>query len=561
MESVVSVSGLRISFTANGEKTEVVKGVSFDIARGECLSIVGESGSGKSLSAFALLGLLPEKASVSADYMRLCEPDNCIELTGLEHPAWRNLRGRKIAMVFQEPMSSLNPVMTCGRQVSEALVYSGGLGSAEARQKTLALFSEVKLPDPERAFNSYPHQLSGGQRQRVVIAMALSCDPVLLIADEPTTALDVTVQKSILGLLKELQQKRGMSMLFISHDLGVVAGIAQRIAVMYKGEIVETGSAVEVLNHPKEAYTRGLLSCRPSYETRGKRLLTLEDTINPGNDTIPKRFSDEPGPGSSETLLLRIRELSVEYHRSGVKEPFRALKAINLDVFQGETLGLVGESGCGKSTLSRAILRLIPISEGSIKFKYIGVETLTSAGFKPFRKQIQLVFQDPYSSLNPRIRAGDAIMEAMRVHKVGNSDRERREMALNWLKEVGLNEAYFYRYPSGMSGGQRQRLVIARALALGPELLICDESVAALDVSVQAQVLNLLNSLKARLGLTMIFISHDLSVVAHMCDHIAVMKEGEIVEYNTTQNIILSPRHPYSQELLTGATNGQRKAR
>jgi peptide/nickel transport system ATP-binding protein len=553
MDSVVSVADLRISFTSNGIETEVVKGVSFNINRGECLALVGESGSGKSLSAFALLGLLPSTAKVSAKSMQLCDSDSCIALGGLDETGWRKLRGRKIAMIFQEPMSSLNPVMTCGEQVSEALIFGEGYAPRAARQKTLELFAEVKLPDIERAYHSYPHQLSGGQRQRVVIAMALSCNPVLLIADEPTTALDVTVQKSILDLLKELQHMRGMSMLFISHDLNVVAGIAQHILVMYRGAVIEAGTAPDILSKPKDPYTLGLLSCRPSYATKGKRLLTVDDVIAGYSSPLQQATSEFSGTGSTGDVLLSIQGLNVHYRRSGIKETFHALKNITIKVYQGETLGLVGESGCGKSTLSRAILRLIPTSGGKMVFNGQEIHSLVSSQFKPFRKKMQLVFQDPYSSLNPRIRAGDAVMEVMFVHGVGNSERERKELALQLLKDVGLNETFFYRYPSGMSGGQRQRLVIARALAPGPDLLICDESVAALDVSIQAQVLNLLNSLKERMGLTMIFISHDLSVIAHMCDHIAVMKLGEIVEYETTESIIERPQHPYTRQLLSGS--------
>ncbi len=556
-EQSLLVEGLKISFTTGNSEFEAIKNLSFELLKGECLGIVGESGSGKSVTSLALMGLLAKNAKIGAEKLKLSFSGEHIDIQELSAKGWREVRGKKVSMIFQEPMSSLNPVMTCGDQVAEALLYRLKLPKQEVKKRCLQLFEEVKLPDPEKAFNSYPHQLSGGQRQRVMIAMALSCNPDILIADEPTTALDVTVQKNILELIADLRNTRGMSVIFITHDLGVVAAVAQKIAVLYRGELVEYGTAEEVLKNPVHAYTKGLLACRPSLHQRVERLPSLQEILlHSGNYPDLKIRSIETERQKVKELnerptILELNKIVVEYPGIKKGENFRAVNQVDLYLKKGETLGLVGESGCGKSTLSRAIMRLSPITSGNMIFEGQEIGYIPESQFRAYRKKMQLIFQDPYSSLNPKIRIGDAITEPMKVHGLNGNEASRKNRAFELLDEVGLKGDFFNRYPHEFSGGQRQRIVIARALAVEPEFLICDESVAALDVSVQAQVLNLLADLRDKYKLSMIFISHDLSVVAHMSNRIAVMYRGQIEEVGITDDIVSHPQSPYTQKLIS----------
>ena len=591
--TILEVSELSIAF---GGRTVVDK-VSYTLERGKTLGIVGESGSGKSVSSLALMGLLPKQAIVSGQAF-LSQSDNysqsglsqlelkelsessstcsfrsdcnkTINLIGLSEEQLREIRGKRISMIFQEPMTSLNPVQKCGQQVLEMLNAhtpqslrdsSPNLGELlNDKARVLELFKEVQLPRPEKIFDSYPHELSGGQKQRVMIAMALINHPDIIIADEPTTALDVTVQKTILDLLKSLQEKHSISIIFITHDLGVIAQIADDILVMYRGKVVEQGPAHDILHHPKEPYTQGLLACRPPLDSRPERLPTVEDFLN------GVKRSDQGVKGRERTIepdipLISVRELSVTYtlKRSLFGKPLQTLKGVNgisFDIMEGETLGLVGESGCGKSTLGRALLRLIDHSEGSISYRGHSLDSLCTKEMRALRPKLQIIFQDPYSSLNPRITIGEAISESLRVHKHTPSPllgipRSERTMVLNLMEQVGLQADWYNRYPHELSGGQRQRVCIARALILQPELVICDESVSALDVSVQAQVLNLLNDLKEHYHYTYLFITHDLSVVHYMADRIMVMQKGRIVESGTPDEIFHSPQTDYTRTLI-----------
>ena len=533
-EIVLKVEDLHVSFLHDGEYTEAVKGVSFVVKRGSTVGIVGESGSGKSVTSLAVMGLLPKTAHTTG--------------------SWTDLHGR-VSMIFQEPMTSLNPVQRCGKQVEEMLLAHENVSHKEARQRTIQLFEEVKLPRPEKIYRSYPHEISGGQKQRVMIAMALICHPDLLIADEPTTALDVTVQKTILDLLRTLQQKYHMGIIFITHDLGVIAQIADEVAVMYHGEIVEHGHAQQILHHPQHPYTKGLLACRPPLESRPRRLPTVQDFLE-GNMPEPATVSSRPT--ISPTPLLRVRDLDVTYALDTnifgkVKKVLKAVDGLSFDIYRGETVGLVGESGCGKSTLGRAILQLVERSSGTIEYDGRNLDKLTPAETKALRRKMQIVFQDPYSSLNPRITIGDAIAEPLIVHKGSITSISRtsiKEKVLTLMQQVGLKTDWYNRYPHEFSGGQRQRVCIARALILQPELVICDESVSALDVSVQAQVLNLLNELKEQYGYTYLFITHDLSVVKYLSDRILVMQQGRIVEQGPADELFARPQHPYTQRLL-----------
>ncbi len=457
-------------------------------------------------------------------------------------------------MIFQEPMTSLNPVQKCGAQVVEMLLAHEEVSYKEARKRTLSLFEEVMLPRPEKIFDSYPHEISGGQKQRVMIAMALICHPDVLIADEPTTALDVTVQKAIIELLRTLQKRYHIGIIFITHDLGVIAQIADEVAVMYKGEVVEQGSINDVLYHPQHPYTQGLLACRPPLDCRPQRLPTVKDFLE---GHVPE-CSERPlcgTPSDGGKPLLRVRNLEVTYalEKNILGKATKELKAVDglsFDLYRGETLGLVGESGCGKSTLGRAILQLIDRSSGSVEYDGVPLNKLSASENKALRRKMQIVFQDPYSSLNPRMTIGEAIMEPLKCHHLMESAQSRRERVLELMGQVGLAEDWFNRYPHEFSGGQRQRVCIARALVLEPELVVCDESVSALDVSVQAQVLNLLNDLKERYGYTYLFITHDLSVVKFLSDRIMVMEKGRIVESGPTDALFANPRHPYTQKLL-----------
>ena len=544
---VLQVEHLRVEFVHDGEVNVAVKDVSFEVCRGRTLGIVGESGSGKSVSSLAVMGLLPKPPA--------CRVTGSIRLfaDGQQEAVEHIELGRHVSMIFQEPMTSLNPVHKCGEQVMEMLLAHEQVDKSEARRRVIELFEEVMLPRPEKIFDSYPHEISGGQKQRVMIAMALVCHPDLLIADEPTTALDVTVQKTILELLRTLQDKYQIGIIFITHDLGVIAQIADDVAVMYKGEIVEQGTAEQVLYHPQHPYTRGLLACRPPLDSRPHRLLTVQDFLE-GN--VPQEVQAPAAKREiSATPLLRVRDLEVTYALKKnlfgkVMQELKAVDGLSFDVFRGETVGLVGESGCGKSTLGRAILQLIERSAGTVEYDGVSLDKLSFSERKALRRKMQIVFQDPYSSLNPRITVGEAILEPLRSHHLLDNDSQRRERVRELMHQVGLSEEWFNRYPHEFSGGQRQRVCIARALVLQPELVICDESVSALDVSVQAQVLNLLNDLKEHYGYTYIFITHDLSVVKFFSDRIMVMEKGRIVEEGPSDQLFANPQHPYTQRLL-----------
>ena len=544
---VLQVEHLRVEFVHDGEVNVAVKDVSFEVCRGRTLGIVGESGSGKSVSSLAVMGLLPKPPA--------CRVTGSIRLfaDGQQEAVEHIELGRHVSMIFQEPMTSLNPVHKCGEQVMEMLLAHEKVDKAEARRRVIELFEEVMLPRPEKIFDSYPHEISGGQKQRVMIAMALVCHPDLLIADEPTTALDVTVQKTILELLRTLQNKYQIGIIFITHDLGVIAQIADDVAVMYKGEIVEQGTAEQVLYHPQHPYTRGLLACRPPLDSRPHRLPTVQDFLE-GN--VPQEVQTPAVKREiSATPLLRVRNLEVTYALKKnlfgkVMQELKAVDGLSFDVFRGETVGLVGESGCGKSTLGRAILQLIERSAGTVEYDGVSLDKLSFSERKALRRKMQIVFQDPYSSLNPRITVGEAILEPLRSHHLLDNDKQRRERVRELMHQVGLSEEWFNRYPHEFSGGQRQRVCIARALVLQPELVICDESVSALDVSVQAQVLNLLNDLKEHYGYTYIFITHDLSVVKFFSDRIMVMEKGRIVEEGPSDQLFANPQHPYTQRLL-----------
>ena len=488
------------------------------------------------------------------------------DLLKLREKEMRLWRGKKIAMIFQEPMTSLNPAYRCGKQVMENILEHENVSRSEARSRTLDLFREVMLPDPERAFSSYPHQVSGGQKQRVMIAMALACNPDILIADEPTTALDVTVQKTILELLRTLQKKHNISLIFISHNLDVIAEIAEHVLVMYRGRIVEKGTIKQIFNHPQHPYTKGLLACRPPLGKRPHRLKVIADfTDGSGNegDTFisPDERSRQHTKLYSAEPILKTEGINTVFtlKRNLAGKPVKHYKAVNnvsFEVYPGETLGLVGESGCGKTTLGRTILRLVEPASGNTIYKDMQVNELNADELRNLRKKLQIIFQDPYSSLNPRITIGEAIIEPMRIHKLHGDDVARKAKVSELLLKVGLEASHYGRYPHEFSGGQRQRICIARALAVEPEFIICDESVSALDVSVQAQVLNLLNDLKKEFGLTYLFISHDLSVVRYMSDRLMVMRNGEIQEMGEADQVYTQPQSEYTRLLLDAIPKG-----
>ena len=575
MEPTLRVKDLTTVFKSGNERFTAVNGISFDLQPGETLGIVGESGSGKSVTSLSLMRLIPEPPGCiekGAALLRTKSGDE-VDLCKLTSSQIRKYRGNDIAMIFQEPMTSLNPVFTCGEQVAEAIRLHKNSSRKEARAETIKLFERVKLPRAESMYDVYPHQISGGQKQRVMIAMAISCNPRVLIADEPTTALDVTVQATILDLLKELQQETGMSMIFITHDLGVIAEIAQRVLVMYKGNVVEAGPVKELFANPQHPYTKGLLACRPSNHSSLSRLPVIDDfmirddsgTFVETGKTIQQLLTDLKVPADTRSNrqeklfnakpLLEIQGLQTHFPiKKGlfgkVSGVVKAVDDVSFEVYPGETLGLVGESGCGKTTLGRTILRLVEPTAGKIIYKGTNLCELTASDTRKIRKQIQLIFQDPYSSLNPRLTAGAAILEPMKVHGLYENDAERKEQVLELMKKVGLAEMHYHRYPHQFSGGQRQRICIARALSLNPEFVICDESVSALDVSVQAQVLNLLNELKAEQGLTYIFISHDLSVVRYMSDRMMVMNKGCIEELGDAEEIYRNPKSDYTRKLI-----------
>ena len=552
---LLQIENLSISFNGN----EVIHSISYHLNANEILGIVGESGSGKSVSSLAILGLLPQKISNIAGSIHFENSD----LTQISQKKFQQIRGHKIAMIFQEPMSSLNPSMSCGTQAEEILFQHTHLTPFEVKERVLELFEQVKLPEPERVYKSYPHEISGGQKQRVMIAMAIACEPDILIADEPTTALDVTVQKEIIVLLKELQAKTGMSIIFITHDLALISEIAHRILVMYKGDIVEQGKSEIIFNEPQHMYTKALINSRPSLAVRLKTLPTIQDYLDHTfSETIvtKKDRLESHEKLYAQLPLLEVVNLEKEYiSRSGwfgKPRKFKAVNDVSFKIYEGETLGLVGESGCGKSTLGNAILQLDKATAGTILYKGRDITNLSTKDMRMLRKDIQIIFQDPYASLNPRLTVGQAILEPMTVHKLYKNNAERKIKVLEILNRVGLSEDFYNRYPHEFSGGQRQRIGIARTIALQPKLIVCDESVSALDISVQAQVLNLLNELKDKFGFTYIFISHDLAVVKYMSDQLIVMNGGVIIEKDDADNVYNNPQHEYTKSLIQAIPKG-----
>jgi len=546
---LLEVKDLNISF---GD-APVVQDFSVSLDNSKILAIVGESGSGKSLSVLSLMGLLPKSAVVKADKLRF----DGIDLLQSSKQQLRGLRGSELSMVFQEPMSSLNPSMTCGKQVEEVLVTHKVLKPKQAKTEVIRLFRKVRLPDPEQTYKKYPHQISGGQKQRVMIAMAIACKPKLLIADEPTTALDVSVQKSILELLKDIQQENNMSIIFISHDLGLVKHIADEVLVMYKGEVVEQASCSEIFNRPKEKYTKALLATRPQ---KGKRLFRLPTVKDVMADHLELKYESPEERQQRHRLLyakppvIKVDKVSKVYELKSTflkgKAYFKAVDDVSFEVYEGEKLGIVGESGCGKTTLGFLINKLIDASAGEIWFKGQDILKLNKKQHKSVKKDIQVIFQDPYSSLNPRLTVGQAIIEPLLVHRLVNTKKEGVQKVYELLEAVGLSTEHYNRYPHEFSGGQRQRIGIARCLALNPKIMVCDESVSALDISVQAQVLNLLEDLKNKFNLTYLFISHDLSVVRQFCDRILVMQKGKIVEQGEADQLYENPTEAYTRMLI-----------
>ncbi len=559
--TLLSVQDLCVSFFSEGKENQVLYDVSFTIYNNEILGVVGESGSGKSVASLAILGLLPDKIS-KIQKGKIVYDD--ISLTGLTENQYRSIRGNEIAMIFQEPMSSLNPSAKCGKQVLEILLQHTTLSKAAAKTEVLSLFDKVKLPDPERAYSAYPHQLSGGQKQRIMIAMAIACKPKLLIADEPTTALDVTVQKEIIALLKSLQREYKMSVLFISHDLSLVSEIADHVLVLYQGKMVEYGATNTIFHQPKEEYTKALINARPTLDVRYKKLPTIADFLDKTDlereiITKEQRAIHHNKLYSNPPLLEVINVEKTYFSKAGFlnKKEFKAVDDVSFKLYEGESLGLVGESGCGKSTLGNIILQLDKASKGHVLYKGQDLTTLSSAAIRNLRKEIQLIFQDPFASLNPRLTVGKAILEPMQAHELYADETERKDKVIQLLERVGLSEMHFNRYPHEFSGGQRQRIGIARTIALQPKLIICDESVSALDISVQAQVLNLLNELKDSFGFTYIFISHDLAVVKYMSDQLLVMNHGKIEERGDADHVYEHPKKEYTKKLIQAIPKGR----
>lgn len=583
-DALLSVRDLSVGFMVDGNLLMAVEEVSFDLYPGESFALVGESGSGKSVTALTVMRLLSRSSAriVSGEVWFRHPHRGHINLLHLNGEEMQSVRGRYISMVFQEPMTSLNPVLRCGTQVMEGILRHQRIATGQARKHVLSLFSEVRLPDPEKVFRAWPHELSGGQKQRVMISMAMACNPSLLIADEPTTALDVTVQKSILDLIKNLREKYGMAVLFISHDLGVVSQVADRAFVMRNGRVLDGGTVDDLFLRPSHPYTKALIACRPPLDARPKRLAVVDDFIKTagepndrkdvqagGSQDIQKQampvthdrqkaFAPGAGPKAKTqepVPLLELKNLHTYFiaRKNLWGKPldhFKAVEDISFKLYRGETLGLVGESGCGKTTLGRSIMRLLDPNKGRVFFKGRDIAHLSAAELRRLRPKFQIIFQDPYASLTPGISIGSAIMEPMRVHKILKNNTERKQRIMDLLLKVGLQEEHYYRYPHEFSGGQRQRVCIARALALEPEFLVCDESVSALDVSVQAQVLNLLNELKEEFGLTFLFISHDLSVVKYMSDRIMVMKNGRLEEINEADELYKNPKSDYTKTLI-----------
>jgi len=577
---LLEIKNLSTDFTTEAGKIAAISDVTFMLNRGETIGIVGESGSGKSVTALSIMRLLAKTATISSGEINFYNQENrAINLLSLPEEEMRKYRGNELAMIFQEPMTSLNPVISCGKQVAEALILHKKISKQDARLRTIELFEKVKLPRAEKLFDSYPHQISGGQKQRVMIAMAISCDPAVLIADEPTTALDVTVQASIIELMHQIQEEKKMGLLFITHDLGVVSEIANRVVVMYNGKIVENGTTENIFNNPQHPYTKALLACRPPLHKKLYRLPTITDFMKENSDgsfTEIKKSVEE----SLTNFEIDKEEISKHHHQLFAQEPIlqvknlctwfpvrnglfgkttdhiKAVNDVSFDVYPGETLGLVGESGCGKTTLGRSIIRLIEPTSGQVIFKKKDFSTLEGRELRRMRKHIQIIFQDPYSSLNPRMAVGKAIMEPMQVHGLYDNDEHRRNKVIELMERVSLNERQFNRLPHEFSGGQRQRICIARAIAMQPEFIICDESVSALDVSIQAQVLNLLNELKRDFNFTYIFISHDMSVVKFMSDRMIVMNNGKIEEIGDPEEIYTSPKSEYTKRLIDAIPGG-----
>ncbi|RXG31029.1 ABC transporter ATP-binding protein [Leeuwenhoekiella palythoae] len=557
---LLSVKNLSLGFKSRNTTNAVLHDISFDVLANEIVGIVGESGSGKSVTNLAVLGLLPQKSVNISSGEILFEG---ADLLNYSTKKLQEIRGNAISMIFQEPMSSLNPSMRCGKQVTEILQRHKKLSAQEAKTETLKLFEQVKLPRPASVFKAYPHEISGGQKQRVMIAMAIACKPKLLIADEPTTALDVTVQKEIILLLKELQKETGMSILFISHDLSLVSEIADRVIVMYKGKIVERGSSASIFKNPQEEYTKALIYARPSTKERLERLPTVADFLN--QKPMAPAVSEAVRTAKhqklySKTPLLEIKNAQKEYYSNvsffGKKETIKAVNDVSFKIYEGETLGLVGESGCGKSTLGNLILQLDQVTSGHIFYQGTDLTRLKTRELRKLRRDIQIIFQDPYSSLNPRLTVGQAITEAMEVHKLYASKKERRAEALKLLEQVGLLPEHYDRYPHEFSGGQRQRIGIARTIAVKPKFIVCDESVSALDISVQAQVLNLLNTLKEEYNFTYLFISHDLAVVKYISDRLLVMRNGQFEEMGEADAVYAAPQSDYTQALINAIPKG-----
>ncbi len=561
---MLEIKDLKVGFNTDDEFAEVIKGISFSIEEGETVGLVGESGSGKSVTSMSIMGLIPNPPGEITNGSICFEGK---ELVGLTNQQYSDIRGSKISMIFQEPMTSLNPVMKVGNQVLETILLHQDLTKEQAKKKVIELFNEVGIPSPVERYHYYPHQMSGGQKQRVMIAMAIACEPKLLICDEPTTALDVTIQKQVLELLLELQKKRKMGILFITHDLAVIGDIADKVLVMYKGDIVEEGSCDKIFSNPKHPYTKGLISCRPKLDKNPKRLLTVSDFLETSGDSHQFIEVTEQGefkaPNKEESQpILEIRNVKKHFPIKGgfwgkTVGHFKAVDGVDMKIGKGKVVGLVGESGCGKTTLGRTILRLIEPTVGSILFKNQSLKKFNKKELKDFRRNAQIIFQDPFASLNPRMTIGEILTEPLKIHNVGESKKQQIDEAVYYLNKVQMERSHLNRYPHEFSGGQRQRICIARALMLKPELIICDESVSALDVSVQAQVLNLLLDLKDEFDLSYLFISHDLNVVKFISDEIGVMKAGKIVEYNYSDKIYDNPQEQYTRELLAAIPEGK----
>jgi peptide/nickel transport system ATP-binding protein len=561
---LLNVENLRVEFNTDNGKVCAINNISFQIPKGKTVGLVGESGSGKSVTSLAIMQLIPNPpGKITSGKIEL----NGEDLLKLSEGKMRKVRGNKISMIFQEPMTSLNPVFTVGNQIAETLMLHQKMSKDKANKRAIELLEQVGIPDPKTRVNAYPHEMSGGQRQRVMIAMAIACEPDLLIADEPTTALDVTIQKQILDLLADLQKKYGMSILFITHDLGVIADIADEVVVMYRGDIVEKGTCEEIFTEAKHPYTKGLMNCRPSLDRNPHRLPTVSDFMTPDGqekyfdlESTRKEKPQRPVTDANP-VLLEIKNLYKYFplQKSFLGKPLSFVKAVDdvsVKVRKGRTLGLVGESGCGKTTLGRTILRLIEPTSGEILYGGVDIAKLLPHELREMRKKIQIIFQDPYASLNPRMTIASTIMEPMKIHGIGKSKQDRLQRATELMHKVGLKPEMLNRYPHEFSGGQRQRICIARALAVRPEFIVCDESVSALDVSVQAQILNLLMDLQEEFGLTYIFISHDLAVVKYISDEVAVMNKGKIVEISDAKGIYERPQDAYTKKLLSAIPRG-----